>query len=91
MNHTADVSIFTIDSERKEFISEVSTMQFRELKGADDLIITNPKTGNSTHWNLSVFERNSAGELECFVLRPTNDTLREFPQLIGWRVKLFNT
>jgi hypothetical protein len=25
------------------------------------------------------------------VLRPTNDTLREFPQLIGWCVKLFNT
>jgi hypothetical protein len=91
MNHTADVSIFTIDSERKEFTSEVSTVQLIEFKGNDELVITNPKTGNNTHWCLSVFERNSAGELECFVLRPTNDTLREFPQLIGWRVKLFNT
>jgi hypothetical protein len=89
---------FTFDSKEKTASAFISDLGFRAemsvfgrlYNDAYDvgLGVINHNTNKTTYWYLSGTNTTDGGT--WFDLRPTGETIREFPQMKGWKMELFN-
>ena len=91
---------FTYSPSSKLFITEASmlasvgTKMFIQIYNDscdEGLVLISAKTGQSSYWVVDNIENNTEGEIMCWSLIPTRDTLRKLPILANHVMKIFNT
>jgi len=82
----------------KKLVAEASDFNdvgFRTMPLYDDAVdvgiaLRNPKTGNVTRWYLSNTDRDADYDVRCWEFKPTPESVRAYPRLVGWKVIIYN-
>lgn len=87
---------WTVDTQRHVFMADASDLGFRpgevpSVQLYDDaadvgIALFNPASGNTTHW----YENQSSSNERYWHFLPTTETLRRFPRLATWCVRIYN-
>ena len=87
---------WTVNTQLKAFAADASDLGFRagespSVQLYDDaadvgVALFNPASGNTTHW----YETLASSGVDFWEYKPTAETLRRFPSLAGWVVKIYN-
>jgi hypothetical protein len=54
------------------------------------IALKNYKTGNITRWSIMTTERDSDRDLVAWVLAPTPESLRKWPEMYGHKMIILN-
>ena len=95
--HTLTVDTrWSVNTQLRAFAANASDLGYRAGESPsqqlyDDaadrgVALFNPSSGNTTHWYETL---SSSGEYS-WEYRPTVETVRQFPSLKGWTVKIYN-
>ncbi|RJQ26704.1 hypothetical protein C4577_02850 [Candidatus Parcubacteria bacterium] len=89
--------LFHWDKVAKTFSAEISDLGGGDLfeKVSPDsndkgILLYNPRTGNEVMFVLGGEDRNSEGELRCWLLLPKSQDVNKFPGLKDCKMILFN-
>lgn len=98
---THDSSMFWRHEEEKLLSQEISTLQanagsgrvFGSLygkTGPSGFMLNGAKTGKRSLWQVSSIDRDGEGDILCWNMRPTVESIRQYPKLKGYSITVFN-
>lgn len=89
------------DKATKHFVVEESTLRANNARGAsfgqvyndacdEGIKLVSHVTGKESFWYVNEVKKDNEGDIQVWIMQPTRESLREFPQLAGVEIHVLN-